>query len=358
MIFDFFYLIFQLIILLFKELLLHWDKTSNHRTMPWKGIKDPYKIWISEIILQQTRVQQGAVYYHKLIEKYPTVFDLANANEQELFSVWQGLGYYSRCRNLHATAKIIVANYNGIFPNKHEVILSLKGIGDYTAAAIASFAYNLPHAVVDGNVVRVLSRIFMITENYHTTKGKKYFLELSNQLLDKKQPAKYNQAIMDFGATVCKPQNPLCNDCPFIDICKSFELDKINDFPIKKEKIIHKKRHFHFFVIEDKHHIYITLRTEKDIWQTLHTFYMVESDTEVISFNQKEYNIKSSTIIAPQIFNQTLSHQKITGYFYLLSSDLFPSTFLKKLQKIRKNSISQYAFPRIIISFFEKNKYL
>jgi A/G-specific adenine glycosylase len=157
--------------------------------MPWKGIKDPYKIWISEIILQQTRVQQGAEYYHKLIEKYPTVFDLANATEQALFSIWQGLGYYSRCRNMHATAKSIVANYNGIFPNKHEAILSLKGVGDYTAAAIASFAYNLPFAVVDGNVVRVLSRIFMITENYHTAKGKKYFLELSNQLLDKEQPA-------------------------------------------------------------------------------------------------------------------------------------------------------------------------
>lgn len=343
---------------LFRELLLHWDKTSNHRTMPWKGIKDPYKIWISEIILQQTRVQQGAEYYHKLIEKYPTVFDLANATEQALFSIWQGLGYYSRCRNMHATAKSIVANYNGIFPNKHEAILSLKGVGDYTAAAIASFAYNLPFAVVDGNVVRVLSRIFMITENYHTAKGKKYFLELSNQLLDKEQPATYNQAIMDFGATICKPQNPLCNDCPFIDICKAFEFNKINDFPIKKEKIIHKKRHFHFFVIEDKRHIYITLRTEKDIWQTLHTFYSVETDTEVISFKQKEYNLNPSIVGAPQIFNQTLSHQKITGYFYLFSSDLFSTTFLQKLQKINKNSISEYAFPRIIISFFEKNKYL
>jgi A/G-specific adenine glycosylase len=196
----------------------------------------------------------------------------------------------------------------------------------------------------------------MITENYHTAKGKKYFLELSNQLLDKKQPATYNQAIMDFGATICKPQNPLCNDCPFIDICKAFEFNKINDFPIKKEKIIHKKRHFHFFVIEDKRYIYITLRTEKDIWQTLHTFYLVESDSEIISF--KEYNFRSSSVMKPQILNQTLSHQKITGYFYLFSSDLFSTTFLQKLQKINKNSISEYAFPRIIISFFEKNKYL
>lgn len=343
---------------MFKELLLHWDKTSNHRTMPWKGINDPYKIWISEIILQQTRVEQGAVYYHKLIEKYPSVFDLANADEQELFSIWQGLGYYSRCRNLHETAKIIVANFNGIFPNKHEIIITLKGIGDYTAAAIASFAFNLPFAVVDGNVVRVLSRIFMISENYYTTKGKKYFLEFSNTLLDKTQPAKYNQAIMDFGATICKPRNPHCNDCPFVDMCKSFELNKIVDFPIKKDKIIHKKRHLHFFVIEDKHHIYITLRTEKDIWQTLHTFYLIESDSETISINEKEFNFRLSSEMVPQIFNQTLSHQKIIGYFYLFSSDLFSSSFLKKLQKINKKAISQYAFPRIIISFFEKNNYL
>ena len=343
---------------MFKELLLHWDKTSNHRTMPWKGIKDPYKIWISEIILQQTRVEQGTIYYHKLIEKYPSVFDLANADEQELFSIWQGLGYYSRCRNLHETAKSIVSNFNGIFPNKHEVIITLKGIGDYTAAAIASFAYNLPFAVVDGNVVRVLSRIFMINENYHTNKGKKYFLEFSSNLLDETQPAKYNQAIMDFGATICKPQNPLCNDCPFVDMCKSFEFNKIGEFPIKKDKIIHKKRHFHFFVIEDKQHIYITLRTEKDIWQTLHTFYLVESDSEIISFNKKEFNLRPSSEIAPQIFNQTLSHQKITGYFYFFPSNLFSTTFLKKLQKINKKSISQYAFPRIIISFFEKNNYL
>lgn len=343
---------------MFKHQLHHWDKITNKRTMPWKGIKDAYKIWISEIILQQTRVEQGTIYYHKITEKYPTIFDLANADEQELFSLWQGLGYYSRCRNLHATAKIIVEKYNGIFPSKHEEIIQLKGIGDYTAAAIASFAYNLPFAVVDGNVVRVLSRIFMINESYHTSKGKKYFLDFANELIDKKHPAKYNQAIMDFGATICKPQNPLCDQCPFIDSCKAYEKNKIADYPTKKEKLIHKKRYFHFLVIEDKNNIYITQRTEKDIWQTLHSFYMIELDDENLSFKEKEFKLLKNNLSTPQIFNQTLSHQKITGYFYLLSAKLFSTVFLKKLQKINKKEISQFAFPRLIISFFEKNNYL
>lgn len=326
--------------------------------MPWKGQKDPYKIWISEIILQQTRVEQGTAYYYKLIEKYPTIADLASANEQELFSIWQGLGYYSRCRNLLASAKNIVENHNGIFPKNFEEIIKLKGIGDYTAAAIASFAFNLPHAVVDGNVVRVLSRIFAISESYFSSNGKKYFLKFANDLIDKIEPSKYNQAIMDFGATICKPQNPLCNQCPFIDSCKAYELNKISYYPIKKEKLTLKIRFFHFLVIEDTNYFYILQRNEKDIWQNLYSFYLIESENENLIIENEFDNLIKHEIGEPQFFTQILSHQKIMGYFYSLDSVLFDEIFLFSLLKIEKKQLNQFAFPKMIISFFQKNNYL
>src|SRR5579859_1431456 len=194
----------------FTKTLLGWNSSGNFREMPWKGEKDPYKVWLSEVILQQTRVQQGWAYYEKFINAFPTIKDLAAALEQKVFKLWEGLGYYSRCRNLIATARKISDEYNGRFPHTYEEILALKGVGPYTAAAIASFAYNLPHAVVDGNVVRVLARFFGITTAADTTSGKKQFAELATALLDPSQAGIYNQAIMDFGATVCTPRNPQC----------------------------------------------------------------------------------------------------------------------------------------------------
>src|SRR5579859_4925347 len=197
----------------FTKTLLGWNSSGNFREMPWKGEKDPYKVWLSEVILQQTRVQQGWAYYEKFINAFPTIHDLAVAPEQQIFKLWEGLGYYSRCRNLIATAKKIDAEYNGRFPSSYEEILALKGIGPYTAAAIASFAFGLPHAVVDGNVTRVLSRYFGNSTPIDTVAGKKLYTELADVLLDKGQPDSYNQAIMDFGATICLPRNPLCADC-------------------------------------------------------------------------------------------------------------------------------------------------
>src|SRR5580698_9523423 len=197
----------------FAKKLLKWHKKENTRSMPWKGEKDPYKIWLSEVILQQTRVEQGWAYYERFLEAFPTIGDLASAPEKKVFKLWEGLGYYTRCRNLMITARRISSQYNGRFPSSYEGIVSLKGVGPYTAAAIASFAFNLPYAVVDGNVERVLARYFGEETPVDTSQGKKFYTGLAASLLDEKQAGRYNQAIMDFGAVICKPQNPLCTQC-------------------------------------------------------------------------------------------------------------------------------------------------
>ena len=224
----------------FTHRLLQWNSTENNRQMPWKGEKDPYKIWLSEIILQQTRVEQGLAYYNRFIEKFPSIDKLATAPETTVFKLWEGLGYYSRCKNLIATAKHISEELKGKFPDAYMDILNLKGVGPYTASAIASFAYNLPHAVVDGNVMRVLARYFAIDTPIDSTEGKNYFTILANKLLDKNQASFYNQAIMDFGATVCKPQLPLCPTCPLQKECVAYKNNAVQGYPVKEGKLVKK----------------------------------------------------------------------------------------------------------------------
>lgn len=204
--------------------------------MPWKGEKDPYKIWLSEIILQQTRVEQGLSYYNNFIKTFPDIQQLAKAKDEKIFKLWEGLGYYTRCRNLIASARFVAKEKKGKFPDSYEEIKALKGVGPYTAAAISSFAFNLPHAVVDGNVFRVLARVFGIDKPTDTTEGKKYFTQLAEELLDKKRPGLYNQAIMDFGAMICKPASPLCATCCFKKHCIAFQRDRINELPVKEKK--------------------------------------------------------------------------------------------------------------------------
>ena len=218
---------------LFTKTLMNWNKAYNVRKMPWKGQKDPYKIWLSEIILQQTRVEQGLAYYNRFIDRYPSVINLANAKDEEVFKLWEGLGYYTRCKNLLSTARYIAFELGGIFPNNYEELLQLKGVGPYTAAAIASFSYNLPYAVVDGNVFRVIARYFGIDKPIDTTAGKYFFTELANQLLPPKEAGLYNQAIMDFGATICKPALPSCTTCKLHKTCAAIELGRVNILPIK-----------------------------------------------------------------------------------------------------------------------------
>ena len=220
----------------FAKRLIKWYN-FNKRELPWRSTSDPYKIWLSEIILQQTQVNQGLSYYLKFVEEFQTVKDLAKAPADKVMKLWQGLGYYSRARNLHEAAKNIVNEHKGEFPKAYEDIRALKGVGDYTAAAIASIAYNLPYAVVDGNVYRVLSRIFGIETPIDSTSGKKEFNELANELLTKKNPADYNQAIMEFGALYCRPKNPDCTNCIFNDKCEAYRLNKINLLPVKSKNM-------------------------------------------------------------------------------------------------------------------------
>src|SRR5690349_13382057 len=272
----------------FSEKLIAWNKETNKRSMPWKGEKDPYKIWLSEIILQQTRVDQGLSYYNAFITSFPTVHDLANAPEEKVFKLWEGLGYYTRCKNLIASAKKISFDCDGTFPDTYETILELKGVGPYTAAAIASFAFNLPYAVVDGNVQRVLSRYFGINTPVDTTAGKKLYQDLAVSLLDVPEPGIYNQAIMDFGAIVCKPQNPLCSQCPQQEDCQAFNLGSVKDLPVKGKKLTRKHRWFYYFMIEKPGTTFIRKRTASDIWQNLHEFILHEtSDPE--TFPHKSY---------------------------------------------------------------------
>lgn len=346
----------------FSKKLLQWNEKSNTREMPWKGEKDPYKIWLSEIILQQTRVEQGRAYYEKFINEFPTVHDLAKAPEQKVFKMWEGLGYYNRCKNLIETAKIISTKYKGKFPDTYDEIISLKGIGPYTASAIASFAFNLPHAVVDGNVERVLARYFGSENPVDTTEGKKFYANLAASLLAKKQAGTYNQAIMDFGAVICKPQNPLCKICVQQKDCIAYQTNKVSFLPIKKKKLEKKIRWLYYFIIEVNGETYIRQRTKNDIWQNLFEFVLFENDKafyqqEIFEsdffkniFGKQKITVKN---ISP-IYNQQLTHQTIHGQFItIVINKKLPS--LKDYQLIKNKDIQHYAFPKFITSHLQQN---
>lgn len=328
--------------------------------MPWKGEKDPYRIWLSEIILQQTRVEQGLNYYNKFIKTFPDVHQLAKANESTVFKLWEGLGYYTRCRNLIASARYISEELKGKFPSAYEDIKALKGIGPYTAAAIASFAFNQPYAVLDGNVFRVLARVFGINKPIDSTEGKKYFSALANELLEKKQPGLYNQAIMDFGAVVCKPAAPLCSGCIFKKKCSAFLNSSINKLPIKEKKINIRKRQFYYLVLEYKNETAIRQRTGKDIWRDLYEFPLIESADELDKKSilqeaeKKKWLLKKNyeALDISPLFKQQLSHQLIVGRFIKLRVTQKP-----KLEKawlwIVKNKTGRYAFPQFINQYLQ-----
>lgn len=308
----------------FSSSLLLWNTSQNTRIMPWKGEKDPYKIWISEIILQQTRVQQGLDYYNKFTLAFPDLESLATAPEKNIYKLWEGLGYYTRCKNLIETAKYIHHDLQGIFPDQYKDILSLKGIGDYTASAIASFAFNKPYAVLDGNVYRVLSRFFGIEIPINTSEGKNYYSKLSQLLLDKKNPAQYNQAIMDFGAIVCKPVLPVCEVCPLQKKCIAFLENKTTALPVNNKIIKQRERFFNYLVVNYKQKFYVAKRSNKDIWQNLYQFILIESkslfsendllreDQFLSLFNGTDFEIK----LVSKNISQKLTHQLIRGKFF------------------------------------------
>ena len=343
-------------VLQFTRLLLQWNDEFNSREMPWKNEKDPYKIWLSEVILQQTRVEQGLPYYNKIIQQFPTVTALAKAKDETVFKLWEGLGYYSRCRNLLATARMVANEMGGIFPTEYSALLQLKGVGAYTAAAIASFAYNLPYAVVDGNVYRVLSRMFDIEIATDSKEGKELFSALAQKLIDKELPGKYNQAIMDFGATVCKPALPSCNVCALNTICKAYKNGTVNLLPIKEKQLKKKHRIFYYFVFQHKNQFLIHQRTTKDIWQNLHEFYLLESpktihwNTNNISeWLEQQLSVKKGFEIEDISVElvQQLTHQKITSRFIKIRLDKIPAT-LSAYNWMTKAAAMKVAFPKLL----------
>lgn len=343
----------------FTKKLIRWNQEQNFRSMPWKNETDPYRIWISEIILQQTRVEQGMAYYNKFIASFPTIKTLAEASEKEIFKLWEGLGYYTRCRNLIAAAKKITLEYHGFFPASYDEILSLPGIGPYTAAAIASFAYGLPYAVVDGNVERVLSRYFGISTPIGSAAGKKLYHSLALELLDKKKPGSYNQAIMDFGATICKPRNPLCIGCVQAKCCQAFQKNWTNDLPRKRLPLPRKERQFYYFIVNDrKSRFWIRERTEDDIWQNLFEFILIETGQFIPHhqiaeipdfiehFGNKGLRIKSVS----RSFNQKLTHQSITGCFVHLDRTI---TNFPGYQSVTRKQLLSFPFPKLIADYLK-----
>lgn len=345
----------------FTAQLMAWHGQDNTRSLPWKGIKDPYRIWLSEIILQQTRAEQGLPYYERFTAAYPTVSDLAAAPDEEVFRLWQGLGYYNRCKNLLATARYVAGELKGQFPADYEAILSLKGIGPYTAAAIASFAFGLPHAVVDGNVYRVLARVFGIDTPFDTTEGKKQFQALAGELLDRADPAGYNQAIMDLGATVCTPQNPSCSECPLQKTCFAFRHNVTAELPVKSKKVQVRQRFFHYLLLQDGDRLWIRKRQE-GIWSNLFEPYLVETETPLNSRELAENDAFRSLGIAQApvyegVLTHRLTHQLIEVRFFSLSLKKSSARLPNDGLWVSFNKLNDYAFPRPMVLFFEKKAY-
>ena len=343
----------------FVRSLLKWNHSKNYRQMPWKGEKDPYKIWVSEIILQQTRVEQGLAYYERFLRAFPNVQTLAEAPEREVFKLWEGLGYYSRCKNLIASAKYIHNKQNGLFPKDYLAILALKGVGYYTAAAIASFAYNLPYAVLDGNVFRVLSRIFDIDTPIDSLDGKKLFSSLAQKVLPTKKPGEYNQALMDFGATICKPV-PECANCFFKSNCPAFLHGKQQLLPVKSKRIVVKERWFNYIIPIHKAHYGIRQRTTSDIWQNLFEFLLIETGKKIslkkqLLLFQKKYGlILNECDINQEIIHvkQRLTHQIIHFQFIKLKFSNLPS-FNEGIIWIENSHLKNYPFPKTLQQYIQ-----
>lgn len=330
----------------FSALLLTWYD-AHKRELPWRQTKDPYFIWLSEIILQQTRVAQGLEYYLRFIKRFPTPADLAAAPEDDVLKLWQGLGYYSRARNLHAAAK----SMNGVFPSSYQEVLALKGVGEYTAAAICSIAYNMPYAVVDGNVYRVLSRVFGIAAPIDSSAGKKEFSALARRLLDIRRPGDYNQAIMDFGATVCTPQNPQCLVCPQAKHCRALRENRVSSLPVKQNKTKISTRYFHFIYVKQGADTWLHKRGAGDVWQNLYEPVLLETQTPAPEFDAsneyKKYFGRRKPVLVAGPVKHVLSHRVIYADLYEVTvppSFTLPEPFLRIPQK----RVAEYAVSRLV----------
>lgn len=332
----------------FAQILLAWYAVHK-RVLPWRDTKDPYKIWISEIILQQTRVAQGYDYFLRFIRRFPNVLSLARASQDEVLKYWEGLGYYSRARNLHEAARSI----NGVFPSTYEGVRALKGVGDYTAAAVCSFAYHMPYAVVDGNVQRVLARIFGIDIPTDSAEGKKRITSLAQELLDKSRPDDYNQAIMDFGALQCVPASPNCAVCPYVRVCAAYKTGRVEQLPVRAAKTALAKRFFSYIYVEQDGHTWLHRREGQDIWRGLYEPPLVESagpltekELEKNTFWRKYFGRKSPRLQSGPV-KHVLSHRIIYAWFYGVSVP--PSLPLPEgFMLVREKELEKYAFPRLV----------
>lgn len=344
----------------FTKTISEWYK-KNKRDLPWRRTKDPYRIWVSEIILQQTRIGQGWDYYLRFLEKFPVLHALASAEEEEVLKLWQGLGYYSRARNMHAAAKEIMNLHHGIFPKTYEEIRKLKGIGDYTAAAISSIAFGIPSPVVDGNVLRLFSRFFGIREPVGTQKGKTAVLEKAKGLISPEHPGDFNQAIMEFGALQCKP-TPDCKTCPLKPGCVAFQQNRIAEFPVKSKKQGQRTRYFHYlFITVDKgknRSVFMKKRIDNDIWKNLFDFPLIETE-KAISHKKlilsKEWNdlfsgMKVTLLKESKTYRHILTHQVIVAKFYHL--EISPHSGLPFL-KVAFHDVGKYPVPRLVEKYLE-----
>lgn len=347
--------------MLFARDLINWY-AENGRELPWRDTKDPYVIWLSEIILQQTRVEQGMPYFNKFLESYPIVTKFAEASEEEILRMWQGLGYYSRARNMHKAAKMVVQAFGGVFPSTYDELIKLPGVGEYTAAAISSFSTNEAQAVVDGNVYRVLARYFGIDQAINSSQGKKTFAKLAAEMLDKDRPGLYNQAIMDFGALQCKPKSPDCSACVFRLTCVAYREGSVAKLPVKIKAKASRDRFFHYFIILSNDKLLMSKRGEGDVWANLYEFPMMETDTKLALneiYQQQLFNnyFTSDVSLKPigKPVKHVLSHQNIYASFYLVDNE--QALRLKKngWHYVLLEKIDSLAKHKLIFSFLEEH---
>lgn len=335
-------------------LLIEWYR-SNGRDLPWRRTRDPYHIWLSEVILQQTRVAQGTDYYLRFVDRFPTVQALAAASQDEVLKLWQGLGYYSRARNLHEAAIDIEERFGGTFPTNYADVRSLKGVGDYTAAAICSLAYDAPYAVLDGNVFRVLSRLFEVDVPIDTSAGKRFFAELAQSQLDKESPATYNQAIMDFGALHCLPTQPRCEICPFVSQCLAYQNGKVTLLPIKQGKTAVRERWFNYLHLVCGEETLLTRRETKDIWQGLYEFPLIESDyalslqelSQTAAYRELFGDMEEIRVTNVSVMpKHQLSHQTIHAVYYRIETACW-TPVMAMFRRVHVDKLGEYAVSRL-----------
>ena len=344
----------------FTEILLAWYDRYGRSDLPWRQTDDPYRIWVSEIILQQTRVKQGTDYYLRFMERFPCVKALAEATEDEVLRLWQGLGYYSRARNLHAAAKAIAKR--GTFPTTYDEVRALRGVGDYTAAAICSFAYGMPHAVVDGNVYRVIARYFGVDCPIDTNAGKKLFAEMARRLLDESRPAACNSAIMDFGALVCTPSSPVCRQCPLSSTCVAWAAQSVGRLPVKSKRTPVTRRYIAYYLLHDRNRLLLRRRSGPDIWRGLYEPPAAEYDhppTEAEMLDSLHTIAPSSQVLltdTPIRMQHDLTHRRLILAFYKVQCTTLPH--LVDYSSVEICDLNDYALPKPILQAAQKFGFL